>query len=103
RNRWPPPAPRSRERGRPSPARRRCCRAGTQASRRAAAPAMPAFLHDSIDVVRATVRSEEHTSELQSRFELVCRLLLEKKNEQQVSRARYAGDVLFRAAHTPTS
>src|SRR5699024_11472877 len=26
------------------------------------------------------IRSEEHTSELQSRFELVCRLLLEKKN-----------------------
>src|SRR5207249_8564230 len=26
------------------------------------------------------VRSEEHTSELQSRFELVCRLQLEKKN-----------------------
>src|SRR5690349_23088274 len=26
-------------------------------------------------------RSEEHTSELQSRRELVCRLLLEKKNE----------------------
>src|SRR5207249_6544929 len=25
-------------------------------------------------------RSEEHTSELQSRFELVCRLLLEKNN-----------------------
>src|SRR5207249_11937817 len=25
------------------------------------------------------VRSEEHTSELQSRFDLVCRLLLEKK------------------------
>src|SRR5437868_9803117 len=28
-----------------------------------------------------TKRSEEHTSELQSRFDLVCRLLLEKKNE----------------------
>src|SRR5207249_8051805 len=28
-----------------------------------------------------TVRSEEHTSELQSRFDLVCRLLLEKKKE----------------------
>src|SRR5438105_10633087 len=28
----------------------------------------------------APVRSEEHTSELQSRVELVCRLLLEKKN-----------------------
>src|SRR5699024_11375342 len=27
-------------------------------------------------------RSEEHTSELQSRFDLVCRLLLEKKNER---------------------
>src|SRR5699024_2020502 len=28
----------------------------------------------------AILRSEEHTSELQSRFDLVCRLLLEKKN-----------------------
>src|SRR5699024_12121695 len=28
------------------------------------------------------LRSEEHTSELQSRFDLVCRLLLEKKNRQ---------------------
>src|SRR5437868_12063458 len=28
-------------------------------------------------------RSEEHTSELQSRFDLVCRLLLEKKNQKQ--------------------
>src|SRR5699024_11280066 len=27
-------------------------------------------------------RSEEHTSELQSRFDLVCRLLLEKKNNE---------------------
>src|SRR5699024_11941167 len=28
-------------------------------------------------------RSEEHTSELQSRFDLVCRLLLEKKNQNK--------------------
>src|SRR5207249_11777518 len=28
---------------------------------------------------RGRTRSEEHTSELQSRFDLVCRLLLEKK------------------------
>src|SRR5699024_12686652 len=28
---------------------------------------------------RSQTRSEEHTSELQSRFDLVCRLLLEKK------------------------
>src|SRR5207249_9352567 len=30
---------------------------------------------------RGDARSEEHTSELQSRFDLVCRLLLEKKNK----------------------
>src|SRR5699024_12010213 len=29
----------------------------------------------------STPRSEEHTSELQSRFDLVCRLLLEKKKQ----------------------
>src|SRR5207249_11561621 len=29
------------------------------------------------------VRSEEHTSELQSRFDLVCRLLLEKKKYKE--------------------
>src|SRR5437868_12196075 len=29
------------------------------------------------------VRSEEHTSELQSRFDLVCRLLLEKKKKKK--------------------
>src|SRR5690606_40908917 len=31
---------------------------------------------------RGTERSEEHTSELQSRENLVCRLLLEKKNKR---------------------
>src|SRR2546429_6942021 len=31
----------------------------------------------------ARVRSEEHTSELQSRLHLVCRLLLEKKKTQE--------------------
>src|SRR5699024_12064604 len=30
----------------------------------------------------SALRSEEHTSELQSRFDLVCRLLLEKKHER---------------------
>src|SRR5699024_11825664 len=30
----------------------------------------------------SVARSEEHTSELQSRFDLVCRLLLEKKNSK---------------------
>src|SRR5699024_11460858 len=32
------------------------------------------------DDLFGVLRSEEHTSELQSRFDLVCRLLLEKKN-----------------------
>src|SRR5437773_12378749 len=31
-------------------------------------------------LANATTRSEEHTSELQSHHDLVCRLLLEKKN-----------------------
>src|SRR5438445_9673558 len=34
---------------------------------------------------RATRRSEEHTSELQSRQYLVCRLLLEKKRTNELS------------------
>src|SRR5690625_6183180 len=33
---------------------------------------------------RSTVRSEEHTSELQSRGHLVCRLLLEKKKKKNI-------------------
>src|SRR5699024_11412501 len=35
-------------------------------------------------------RSEEHTSELQSRFDLVCRLLLDKKNYDNVCETRHA-------------
>src|SRR3712207_8621934 len=35
---------------------------------------------------RSTLRSEEHTSELQSRQYLVCRLLLEKKKKLSQSR-----------------
>src|SRR5687767_15585519 len=38
----------------------------------------------------ATVRSEEHTSELQSLAYLVCRLLLEKK-KQLLEMGRYVG------------
>src|SRR5207248_10374297 len=32
---------------------------------------------------RAAIRSEEHTSELQSPYDLVCRLLLEKKKKKK--------------------
>src|SRR5207249_8220455 len=39
---------------------------------------------DKVVVVSAGSRSEEHTSELQSRFDLVCRLLLEKKKNTHI-------------------
>src|SRR5438309_8502576 len=48
--------------------------------RRAAAPLSPKPARRS-----CRARSEEHTSELQSQFHLVCRLLLEKKKIHQVS------------------
>src|SRR5260221_3693114 len=39
----------------------------------------------------ADQRSEEHTSELQSHSDLVCRLLLEKKNTHRVISVVYSG------------
>src|SRR5699024_11282760 len=48
------------------------------------------------------VRSEEHTSELQSRFDLVCRLLLEKKNNTRISCSRHCffRCMIIRYTHT---
>src|SRR2546422_8177134 len=46
-----------------------------------------------VATVGQTTRSEEHTSELQSRLHLVCRLLLEKKNKL-VIRILPTGDLL---------
>src|SRR5256885_11893797 len=46
------------------------------------------------EVVQRRERSEEHTSELQSPCNLVCRLLLEKKNNCRLPRDRQ---------HTPLS
>src|SRR5690625_6928054 len=40
------------------------------------------------DTKLMVARSEEHTSELQSRGHLVCRLLLEKKNKRDAQRQR---------------
>src|SRR2546422_7091082 len=42
----------------------------------------PRFVFDF--TINAAARSEEHTSELQSRLHLVCRLLLEKKKAKQI-------------------
>src|SRR5690606_39886490 len=75
---------------------RACARAGgTLRSGRRQAPALPladAHIHDfgRVEFVmpgegrgpELFSRSEEHTSELQSRENLVCRLLLEKKKKQ---------------------
>src|SRR6266481_218661 len=52
-------------------------------------PIVSQKLDDSLDLLRSRARrhkesirrSEEHTSELQSQFHLVCRLLLEKKKK----------------------
>src|SRR2546429_8763792 len=43
---------------------------------------------DSMPHIAQGIRSEEHTSELQSRLHLVCRLLLEKKITNHYSIAR---------------
>src|SRR5699024_11395706 len=53
-------------------------------TRRRAAVVMPTAARASRELntgrrAEAATRSEEHTSELQSRFDIVCRLLLEKK------------------------
>src|SRR5206468_12544666 len=60
------------ERPTPSAAKRRACLHGGRFARGRDSPAnRPPWRH--------ARRSEEHTSELQSRSDLVCRLLLEKK------------------------
>src|SRR5438309_8138081 len=43
------------------------------------------YTEDDRTVGRDDVRSEEHTSELQSQFHLVCRLLLEKKKKKKTA------------------
>src|SRR2546422_7648234 len=50
------------------------------------------------------LRSEEHTSELQSRLHLVCRLLLEKKNTSMRPTKPYFSPIpLMRSDHSHTS
>src|SRR5690606_42061831 len=56
------------------------------ARRRTAFPQSDAAAAPAVETRRrhaGSTRSEEHTSELQSRENLVCRLLLEKKNKQR--------------------
>src|SRR2546430_3151558 len=48
-------------------------------------------IHDHSQAMDNLERSEEHTSELQSQSNLVCRLLLEKKNRSRLRSRRQGG------------
>src|SRR2546422_6643902 len=73
----------------PPPSATSCCASPrssgppTMTGRYPAAPSRSARALQCATGQRLVARSEEHTSELQSRLHLVCRLLLEKKKEEQ--------------------
>src|SRR5258707_9795419 len=48
-------------------------------------PCSPGEIANAVSMRTTPVRSEEHTSELQSRQYLVCRLLLEKKKQKEIA------------------
>src|SRR5689334_23789601 len=70
------------QRARREPARLHHAGGGHRQSRRRAH--LPADRLRLVDA-RSALRSEEHTSELQSQFHLVCRLLLEKKKKKTIN------------------
>src|SRR5437867_5056505 len=51
--------------------------------------------------LRHHARSEEHTSELQSPYDLVCRLLLEKKNKENERKDKHERDDVQIHLHEP--
>src|SRR2546422_7187839 len=57
-------------------------RAGRRPLARLSAPPPRRVRNDERSLSACAYRSEEHTSELQSRLHLVCRLLLEKKKQK---------------------
>src|SRR2546429_2386349 len=61
-----------------------------QATMANARPAKGAASHEVRGTGNAAQRSEEHTSELQSRLHLVCRLLLEKKKNSEKQNYTYS-------------
>src|SRR2546430_9220831 len=65
-----------------------------------------AVLHRGLAQLQHDLRSEEHTSELQSQSNLVCRLLLEKKKTNSVghvSRKLTRRCIFVFTTHTPRS
>src|SRR2546427_7978353 len=74
--------------------------------RRSGGGALPEDVRGELDELRSelTGRSEEHTSELQSQSNLVCRLLLEKKTDRTtVTRERYSSEASASTADKATS
>src|SRR2546429_4529406 len=59
---------------------------GTERSTRSKRRGRPRAWASRAPGCRGSWRSEEHTSELQSRLHLVCRLLLEKKKQNEITR-----------------
>src|SRR2546430_13424191 len=57
-------------------------------SERAIVSELPGTTRDAVDISYRRNRSEEHTSELQSQSNLVCRLLLEKKKAKHTHKTR---------------
>src|SRR2546430_13153956 len=70
---------------RPSTSLSSCARSGSPPS----APAYPPPRIPRPPASETAARSEEHTSELQSQSNLVCRLLLEKKKKTNSTHARH--------------
>src|SRR2546429_4217319 len=73
-------------------------------SRRPGTARSAVWLSTSMDLTlasRPSGRSEEHTSELQSRLHLVCRLLLEKKKKQKTKTAQPVINTQPRTHRTP--
>src|SRR2546422_2198394 len=68
---------------------RRATLTGDDVVHGAAGVPMGACLHAGTEKLRVAARSEEHTSELQSRLHLVCRLLLEKKKKDKENLTAY--------------
>src|SRR5437667_8284969 len=62
----------------------RACPCGSPATCRSGRPTSPISSESPLKTSHGSSRSEEHTSELQSHHDLVCRLLLEKKNTKEI-------------------
>src|SRR5437762_4657683 len=67
--------------------------AGHQRSRSCAGTSSTSFMKAS--EATAALRSEEHTSELQSPMYLVCRLLLEKKKKQRIINLQFSKNMII--------